>query len=651
MAEVKKADLKSMDIPEDKLRQLKQVFPEVFTEGFKIDLDKLRMALGENVEIGKERFGMNWPGKADCFKIIQAPSVATLVPAKDESVNFDTTENLFIEGDNLEVLKLLQKSYYGKIRMIYIDPPYNTGKEFIYPDNFTESLDTYLRYSGQIDDQGRKYSTNAETDGRFHSKWINMIYPRLYLARNLLSDDGVIFISIDDHEIDNLMKVCNELFGEDNHLATLPTVMNLKGNNDQFAFAGTHEYTLVFSKKMKSFNPGELSVDEEAMDDWKEDEIGYYKRGANLKATGQNAPRDRRPNLWFPLYVSQDNKCSLIRQTNSDTELLPITNGKEMSWRWSKEKFINSNGDVIVVRDGDSVSLYKKQRPALGELPSKKPKSLFYKPEYSSGNGTAAFKDLLGEKLFNAPPKPPMLIKDFLRIGSGKDSIILDFFAGSGTTAQAIMELNKEDEGKRRYILIQLSENLDLNNKDQKAGAEYCDSIGKPRNIAEIAKERIRRFATKVAGDQNGQLNFNNKSIDVGFKVFHLSQSNFKVWEGSADPKKEVVEKQLVMHVDHINPKSSQDDILFELLLKAGFELTTKIEAIVMAGKTVYSIEGGLMLICLEKELTKEVVKAIAEKAPSRVICLDKGFDGNDQLKTNAVQIMKSKGVEDFRTV
>lgn len=218
MAEVKKADLKSMDIPEDKLRQLKQIFPETFTEGLKVDLEKLKIAIGENAELGRERFGMNWPGKADCFKIIQAPSVATLVPEKNHSVNFDTTENLFIEGDNLEVLKLLQKSYYGKIKMIYIDPPYNTGSDFIYPDNYTESLDTYLRYSGQIDDQGRKYSTNVESDGRFHSKWLNMIYPRLYLARNLLREDGVIFVSIDDNEVHNLRQAMNEIFGEENFI-------------------------------------------------------------------------------------------------------------------------------------------------------------------------------------------------------------------------------------------------------------------------------------------------------------------------------------------------------------------------------------------------------------------------------------------------
>ncbi|MFO7890920.1 MAG: site-specific DNA-methyltransferase, partial [bacterium] len=247
MSEPKKLDLHSLDITRQQKEKLRKLFPEVFTED-RIDFEKLKKTLGENIDNGKERYSMTWPEKSDCFKLIQSPSIGTLKPARDESVNYDITENLFIEGDNLEVLKLLQKSYYGKIKMIYIDPPYNTGNDFIYPDDFKENLSTYLQYTGQVDAEGRKFSTNTDTEGRFHSKWLNMMYPRLFLAKNLLRDDGVIFISIDDNEVCNLRKICDEIFGEENFVAVLPTIMNLKGNQDQYGFAGTHEYTIVFTK-------------------------------------------------------------------------------------------------------------------------------------------------------------------------------------------------------------------------------------------------------------------------------------------------------------------------------------------------------------------------------------------------------------------
>ncbi len=314
MSDIEKLDLKSMSIPDHQLEKLRQLFPEVFTEGNKIDWDKLRLTLGAEIDTGKERFGMNWPGKADCFKTIQQPSIATLVPAREESVDFDTTQNLFIEGDNLEVLKLLQKSYLGKIKMIYIDPPYNTGNDFIYPDNYSESLETYLAYTGQIDAQGRRFSTNTETDGRFHSKWMNMMYPRLFLAKNLLRDDGVIFISIDDNEVHNLRLLCNDLFGEENFVASLPTIMNLKGNNDQFAFAGTHEYTMVYSKSKDKSAFNEFNIVEEEMEEWEEDEYGLFKKGAPLRATGEESKREDRPLMFYPI-LNKQNVCATISET------------------------------------------------------------------------------------------------------------------------------------------------------------------------------------------------------------------------------------------------------------------------------------------------------------------------------------------------
>ena len=640
MSEVKKADLKSINIPVDKLRQLKQAFPEAFTEGFKVDLDKLRLALGENVDVGRERFGMNWPGKADCFKIIQAPSVATLIPARDESINFDTTENLFIEGDNLEVLKLLQKSYYGKIKMIYIDPPYNTGGDFIYPDNYTESLDTYLRYSGQIDDQGRKYSTNVESDGRFHSKWLSMIYPRLYLARNLLREDGVVFVSIDDNEAHNLREAMNEIFGEENFIGCF-TINTTPNARDYGHIGKMHEYCFFYSKNI-NYTETNLIEDKDKTFRYK-DSISEFNVHP-LYNSNEAFFKENRPNLFYPFYLNPQKRLeeigtnffeiSLVK-TNGSIEIWPPLSQKnkvQFVWRWGKVKAsAELNKEIIgyLTEDGE-YRIVQKMRTT-----EKLIRSLISGVGFTSRRGTAELEGIFEKKILDFP-KPLELIKQFVMAGSKENDIVLDFFAGSGTTAHAVLDINNQAGSDRKFILIQLPELTER--------ADF-------KTIADIGKERIRRVIKKLKDRKIENFDFRGKNADLGFKVFKLTRSNFRVWEGTVEPQKEVVEKQLEMHVDHINPKSSQDDILFELLLKAGFELTTKIDKVSMAGKTVYSVEGGLMLICLEKELTKEVIKAMAEKGPNRVICLDQGFVGNDQLKTNTVQIMKSKGVEDFRTV
>jgi len=638
-----KFDLRSHTISDEKRRELLSLFPEVRTEGEKVDFNRLKLALGESVDTGKERYGLTWPGKADCFKAIQTPSLGTLLPVPEESVNWDTTENLIIEGDNLEVLKLLQKSYIGKVKMIYIDPPYNTGNDFIYPDDYAESLQTYLEYTGQVDSQGKRFSTNSDTEGRFHSKWLNMMYPRLYLSRNLLRDDGVLFVSIDDNELENLRRICSEIFGEENFIACLPTVMNLKGNQDEFAFAGTHEYTLAYARSKSNARFGEFSSTDEDLEEWDEDEFGPYKQGANLKATGKNAPRERRPNLFFPIYVGSDGKVGLERRSSSDLELYPRTEGRDMSWRWSEDRFRTAPQDVIVSRDGDQVSLYKKQRPAVGDLPSKKPKTLLYKPEYSSGNGTNAVKALFGQKLFDAPPKPPELIKDLVEIGNDKDGVVLDFFAGSGTTAQAVLELNRRDGGKRHFILVQLPEPLSPEDETQKAGAAFCDSIHKPRNLAELTKERVRRV---IVG-----MNDKDESNARGFRVFRLDESNFKVWDSARPENPDALQRRLTDHVHHIREGRSDQDILTELLLKSGFPPTTSLSEVTVGGKKAYKVADGRLVVCLDHHLTLEAIRAIADLKPERVVCLDEGFEGNDQLKVNAAQTFKTKGITSFQTV
>jgi len=348
--------------------------------------------------------------------------------------------NFLLEGDNLASLKLLEKTHRGKIDVIYIDPPYNTGnKDFIYDDDFVDSTDQFR-----------------------HSKWLSFMEKRLQIARSLLSEKAFIFISIDDNEQSNLKCICDEIFGEENFVANIPTIMNLKGNQDEYGFAGTHEYTVVYAKNKIKGNLGLFRIDEhdEEFVRWEVDEMGFYKKGANLKSTGVNAPREKRPNLFFPIYVCEDGTFSVDEKLKNSTEVYPITDGKEMSWRWSKDKFKNEKHNVIISQEDGKIAIYKKQRPELGDLPSKKPKSFFYKPEYSSGNGTSQIKDIFGDKLFNNP-KPIDLIKDFLQLSTFNSpfSTVLDFFAGSGTTGHAVLKLNAEDGGHRKFILCTNNEN------------------------------------------------------------------------------------------------------------------------------------------------------------------------------------------------
>jgi len=646
MEEPKKMDLRSMNITEEHKARLKELFPHVFNED-KIDFERLRQTLGEDIDTGLERFGLTWPGKSECMKIIQQPSIGTLKPCKEESVNFDTTENLFIEGDNLEVLKLLQKSYYGKIKMICIDPPYNTGKEFIYPDKFSESLETYLAYTGQVDAEGKKFSTNTETDGRFHSKWLNMMYPRLFLARNLLRDDGLIFISIDDHEVSNLRKMCDEIFGEENFESSIIVQSNKRGQTYK-DIAKTHEFILIYTKT-SDVEIGEIEKSGESLRF--EDSIGKYDLW-ELRNRNPKFGKHNRPNLYFPIYISSVeldesgySKVSIIKQGTFTIEVLPKNSeGDDSCWRWGKEKLVSedlsSKTAVIVARQkrNGEWNIYQKSRKS-----STKAKSIWDETSVISEQGTIQLGEL-GLSAFFDHPKPLELVKKALQIGTKDSDIILDFFSGSGTTAHAVFDLNKQDGGNRKFIMVQLPEPCAEDSEAFKAGY---------KTIADIGKERIRRVIKKIQEESKGQLDFQGSKMDLGFKVFKLDQSNFKIWDGAvdetADGKK--IEKQLELQIEHINPKATEDDILYELLLKSGYTLTTKVESLLLAGKKVYSIENGDLLICLEKKLTKEVITEMARKEPARVICLDTGFSGNDQLKTNAVQIMKSHKVEDFRTV
>ncbi len=682
MDKPQKADLTSMDVAEDKRRQLGQLFPEVVTETLTddgklvqaVDFERLKGVLGEFSEIlenQRERYGMTWPGKNECLKIIQQPSIATLKPCREESVNFDETENLFIEGDNLEALKLLQKAYYGKVKMIYIDPPYNTGKEFIYPDNYSENLDTYLRYTGQVDAEGRKFSSNTEAEGRFHSKWLNMMLPRLYLARNLLRDDGVIFISIDDHEVKNLRELCDEVFGEESFVSTIVWEKRYSPQNAVKWFSDSHDFLLVYAKNKLNWYPKLLNRSE-----------AMNNRYRNL----DDDPRG----VWKPA----DATAQGGHGTESQFYVLTAPNGKKHAlpngrcWVYTEpvfQKMVEDNR-VWFGADGNNVPAIKR---FLSEVKQGTACQTIWKYSDVGHNqeGKKEVNSLFPESSVFDTPKPVRLLNRILHVSTEPDSIILDFFSGSCTTAHAVLELNKQDGGNRKFIMVQLPEPCDEQSEAYKAGY---------KTIADIGKERIRRVIKKLEEEEpridankreskqeqlfsDPDIGVHSRSLAVqsppGFKVFKLDRSNFRLWDGSQSGEDaDKIATQLELHEQHIDPGATQEDILYELLLKAGFPLATKVEPLYLVdGKlqkeepridtnqheskqkdigvhscsfvvpSVFSIAEGALLICLQEEITKELIKAMADADPLQVICLDSGFKNNDQLKANAVQTFKAR--------
>jgi adenine-specific DNA-methyltransferase len=615
-----KLELRSLDPAQARRAEIERLFPEACTEGGKIDFDQLKRALGETVDSGRERYGLVWPGKADCFKTIQTPSVATLRPASDESVNFDTTENLIIEGDNLEVLKLLQKSYLGKIKMIYIDPPYNTGNDFIYPDNFSESLQTYLEYTRQADFEGRKFGTNTDADGRFHSKWLNMMYPRLYLARNLLRDDGVIFLTIDDEEVSNLRRICDEVFGEENFVANVVWQKKYAVSNDDPGIAPMHDHIVVYRKsdrfqrnllpRTEKQTQRYTNLDNDPRGDWSSD--NYVS----------NKSKEERPTLWYS-----------IRHPKTGEDIWPE---ESAVWRYSKERHLILESENRLYWGPDQSYRRPRLKRFLSEVQQGIVPSTWWPFEEVGHNdeGQKETAELIGPKVFSTP-KPVRLIERMMAIGCSSDDLILDFFAGSGSTAHAVLAANISDNGTRRFILVQLPEPTGRNDF---------------KTIADITKFRVKRTIEALTPD-NAILKLEGDiKSDLGFRVFKLAESNFKTWDAGALDDAAKLEKQLELHVDHLREGRSAQDFLYEILLKSGFPLTAKVEQIKLGGQDVYSVAGGALLICLERKLTLQAIRAMAEQKPERVVCLDDGFAANDQLKTNAVQSFKAKGVV-FRTV
>lgn len=493
---------------------LKNHSPELFDNEGNFKLNAFSTALAQTgIHFSQETYRLDWRGKSYAKALVYDENRTLLSANHAHNAKHSNSQNILIQGDNLAVLKHLREAYRKQIKMIYIDPPYNTGSDgFVYQDDRKYTPAEIAKITGESEEVAEYIHNFINARASSHSAWLTFMYPRLKLARELLKDDGVIFISIDDNEQAQLKLLCDEIFGEGNFVACLPTVMNLKGNNDEFAFAGTHEYTLVYCKDKTSTTFNQLSIDEDDLEDWQEDEQGFYKQGANLKATGTNAPREKRPNLFFPIFIDDNNTIFVTDDNNPPTNfagelitLYPITNNQEMSWRWSKEKFKNSINDIIISRNG-SIGIYKKQRPALGDLPSKKPKTIFYKPEYSSGNGTTQLKQLFDEKVF-PNPKPLDLLMDFIQLGTNNNDLVLDFFAGSGTTAHSVMQLNSEDNGNRKFICVQLDEPVKDKSEAQKAGFN---------TIFEITKARIEKSIEKIKTENP------DFTGDLGYKEYRI---------------------------------------------------------------------------------------------------------------------------------
>lgn len=626
-----KLDLTSLDLVGENIKKIAEVFPNCVTEtanGKAIDFDLLKQELKNDIVDGnKERYRIEWPGKKEAIVTANLPTTKTLRPVREDSVDFDNTENLYIEGDNLEVLKLLQESYLGKVKMIYIDPPYNTGKDFVYKDNFTQDAEEFKSESGLVNEYNQRLVANPETSGRYHSDWLTMMYPRLKLARNLLTEDGVIFISIDDNEVHNLRKICDEVFGEGNFVAEF--LWKSRQNKDNRNLSGVsidHEYILCYSKltDVRVLNGSERKTEQYSNPD--KDIRGVWTSGNMVGLLGE----DLRPNCHY----------DLVNPSNG------INYGKpKMGWRYDKKTMSRLIEEKRIIWPSS-----EEGRPRRKVFLSELSETL---AGYSSlvgeniftRNGTSEL-ELIFEKRFFDYPKPSILIKELVNQATqNSNSIILDFFSGSATTAHAVMQLNAEDGGNRKYIMVQVPESTDEKSEAYKAGY---------KNICEIGKERIRRASKKITEEQqlkvakkSGELDLeepknNNQILDIGFRVFKLDDSNMKdVYYRPQDFKQD----QLEAFSDNIKPDRTPDDLLAQIMLDWGLPLSLKIEQLTIGKKQVFKVAENSLLACFDSGLNEAFAKEIAKLKPLRVIFKDSSFEDNS-AKENVKQLLKQLSPE-----
>ena len=629
---MQKLKLHSPDLTQtniDKLAAISELFPNCVTEALdakgvlskSVDFDQLRQELSATIVEGpQERYQLNWPGKREALLTANAPIAKTLRPCREESVDFDTTQNLFIEGDNLDALKLLQETYLNKVKMIYIDPPYNTGNDFIYEDDFAEDSDGYLERSNQKDAVGNRMVANTEANGRFHSDWLTMMYPRLRLAKNLLCETGIIFISIDDHEQANLKKLCDEVFGEDNFRGKVSRVTGTPSGQGYGILVNEIDFILVYSKSTSATLLGlPFTAEDEKIYDQK-DNLGKYLT-RSLRKTGGEDRRGDRPTMYYGIEAPDGKK------------VFPIgPGGYESRWRCSFKSFEELSSKSLIewkkVNDQGS-TVWRPYQKFYLEGRTKQPSNLWQGIE---GNKKASIdiKNLFGTKVFDTP-KPIELLEQCLQIASGENDLILDFFAGSATTAHAVMALNAKSGSNRRHITVQLPELCDENSEAFKAGYQ---------NIAEISKERIRRAGKKIK-EENA---LNAPDLDIGFRVLKIDSSNMKEVYYTPDA---VSQDLLSDQVNNIREDRTSEDLLFQVLLDWGVDLALPIKQETIDGKPVFFVDGNSLAACFETDINEDFVKLLAKRAPLRVVFRDAGF-ANDSVKINVEQIFKlmSPGTE-----
>ena len=616
------------DLMKDNIDKLKQLFPDIVADG-KIDFDKLQVILGKEIDEAPDRYNFTWHGKKEAMQFAQQPSKATLRPDKEKSKDWDTTGNLYIEGDNLEVLKLLQKSYNNKVKMIYIDPPYNTGNDFVYKDDFKDSVDSYLELTGQKDGEGNKFTTNTESNGRYHTDWLNMMYSRLKLARNLLVEDGVIFVSIDEVESYNLRKVCNEIFGESNFISNIVWQSRTSISNDH-AISLNHNNTYIYAKNIQELKFGGEHLEADQYVNPDNDKRGPWK----LSPIDANHVGG---NTYYPIVNPKTN-----------VSYYP-PNGRIWAYNEQGYQALLEDGRIKFGINDDSApkrKLYLEERLQKGD--KKTPSSLLLNAG-TTKDGTKEIMSLFDNKKIFDYPKPTLLIKKLILFsGSEKEDIILDFFSGSATTAHSTMQLNAEDGGNRKFIMVQLPEKLDEKSEAYKDGY---------RTICDIGEERIRRAGEKVKSDlieknnKEGMLSKNQVNpddLDVGFKVFSLDSSNLTEWQANFDE----LESNIDLFESNFLNGRSELDILFEIMLKNGLDLTYPVTEISEGNHKIYDVAAGNLFVCLNDNINRDVARKIATLRKeygietSQVVFKDSGFE-NDTEKLNCYEILKEAGFQD----
>ncbi len=649
-------ELQSMNITEDNISKLNSLFPEAFNENG-IDFDVLKQLLGENVDDKEERYGLNWHGKRQARQLALTPSRGTLRPCKDESVDWDNTKNVMIEGDNLEVLKLLQKSYAGKVKLIYIDPPYNTGKDFVYPDNFQDNMKNYLEITGQTED-GNRLSTNTETSGRYHTDWLNMMYPRLKLARNLLANSGFIFISIDENELHNLCGICFEIFGEENFISLIANTNNPKGRSDDKFIATAHEYILVMAKNINYAKTYGFEPDDKITKRYnKTDENDEIFRDIDLRKTGDADRREDRPDMFYYFYYDQKTNELFISRDQKKNDLIEIKpirdDGTDGRWRWGFDTAKSKIDSVYAKFMPTKKTWGIMEKDYLSKRDAIKATSSWTHKDVNSERGSEQFIELGFEKEVFSRPKPLGTLLRIVEIAThpNEKGIALDFFGGSGTFGHAVFMANATKNRKINFIITQLPEPVVPETKEQIVAASFLNKNGMPLKISEITKERLRRAGKKVREDNP------EWKGDVGFRVFKLDTSNIRPWEATAD----TLSQQIDAYVSPILEGRSEEDLLTELMLKRGIDLSVDIETRQFDGLTVSCVDGGKLFTCFAKQIpassVEELTKGIIDwhkslKVGKDTVCyfLDDAFE-NNVAKTNLCAILEQHGLTNLHSL